>query len=350
MITLFTGMPGAGKTAAMVDVLSRLGNDRPIFVHYDPAAKRRPDQVLLHESLQLPHQVCNANSWWTELPDGAILVVDEVQDVWRPRGPGAKVPEAIAQLETHRHAGVDVFLTTQAPKLLDANVRALVGRHVHIRDTGWLGRHWYEWPELSESMNWKACHNKRKFKLPKKALTLYTSANVLTTPERKTPAALYLAMLAILGALALMFLVYRIVTRGAPEPTVPEKAKTGMVVQAPGQAAPAQQLDERTMYIPRISYRPETAPAYDHLRVVKVMPIVTGGICVNSDCWCHTQQGTNAGLSSQECAGWMKNRPFNPYEVADTRERGQERPREAPQHQQAPHGAPGVLGAVVGSM
>lgn len=351
MITLFTGMPGAGKTAAMVDVLRQLAGDRPIFVHFDAAAKRRPDQVLLHESLTIPHQACNANTWWEEVPDGGILVIDEVQDVWRPRGPGSKVPEGIAQLETHRHAGIDVFLTTQAPRLCDANVRGLVGRHVHIRDTGFLGRMWYEWPECNESMTWKTCVNKHKFKVPKAALGLYQSANVHTKPVRSTPVLFYMAILAVLGALALTFLVYRIMTRGSAQPdeSVPAVRPTAVTAQQHGTAAPAQ-LDERTAFLPRIAHRPETAPAYDHLRQVIAMPVVTGAICINGQCVCHTQQATNAGLSSAECANWAERRPFNPYQATerapDRREAGQER-HPAPQQAQA---TPGVLGVVTGAL
>lgn len=72
MITLFTGMPGAGKTAAMIDVLRELTKDRPLFVHFDPKERLRPEQKLLHETLQLPHTPVNAATWHEEVPDGGI--------------------------------------------------------------------------------------------------------------------------------------------------------------------------------------------------------------------------------------------------------------------------------------
>jgi len=163
MITLLTGMPGAGKTAAMVDLVRQLSRDRPLFVHFDESERSRGEQKLLHETLKLPHTPVNAANWHNEVPDGGILVIDEGQGCWRPRGPASKVPPAIAALETHRHAGVDIFITTQAPRLIDSNVRALVGRHVHIRDTGWLGRWWYEWPEVNESLAWKHALSKSAY-------------------------------------------------------------------------------------------------------------------------------------------------------------------------------------------
>jgi len=96
VITLLTGMPGAGKTAAMIDLVRQLAQDRPLFVHFDESERLRPEQKLLHETLQLPHTPVNAANWHNEVPDGGILVIDEGQGCWRPRGPAAKVPPAIA--------------------------------------------------------------------------------------------------------------------------------------------------------------------------------------------------------------------------------------------------------------
>lgn len=319
MITLFTGMPGAGKTAALVDLLSKLPGDRPIYVHYDPAAKRRPDQVVLHESLKIPHEPIHVNEWPGELPDDAIMIIDEVQDVWRPRGSTSKVPDAVAALETHRHSGIDFYLTTQAPRLVDANVRGLIGRHVHIRDTGWLGRHWYEWPECNDGLSWKTCPVKKSFKLPAKVFELYQSATAHHKPIRTTPPALYWAIGFIVLALVLGVFAYRtfgkkpepVPAKSTPELNAPEPVQTP--TSANGQTA--RPIDDRIDWIPRISNKPESAPAYDHLRVVVAMPQVVGGYCEGETCRCITQQGTDAGLGASECRRWLENPPFNPYKL-----------------------------------
>ncbi len=306
MITLFTGMPGAGKTASMVDYLSKLSGDRPIFA----------DGL---NGLKIPHTPCDATKWHDELPDGAILVIDEVQRVWRPRGSGAKVPDSVAALETHRHRGIDVFITTQSPRLMDANVRGLVGRHVHIRDTGVLGRYWYEWPECNDSMQWKTCINKKRISLPKKSFDLYTSASLHTVPVRGVPRALIYGLVALLLFFGLAFGVYKIVQRTQASEIVPVVSpigpvSVGKVVQAV--ESPPDAYDS-TAFFPRASSKPETAPAYDHLRVVVAMPIVSGGICMGKKCKCLTNQGTDSGLSSDECRTWMEHRPFNPYLLPD---------------------------------
>lgn len=328
MITLFTGMPGAGKTAAMVDALSKMSGNRPVYVHFDAAAKRDPEQVLLHESLSLAHHECNATNWPAELPHGAILVIDEVQDIWRPRGPGQKVPEAVAALETHRHTGLDVFLTTQSPRLLDINVRQLVGRHVHIRDTGILGRYWYEWPECNDSMLWKTCVNKRRYKLPKKAFSLYKSSSIHTVAVRGVPVAFYVSIGLLVLLAALVFGVYKIFQRPAHQPTPPNNPVMSQAVGVGSQAGPVHTVDERgpiddrVAWIPRISSKPESAPAYDHLRVVRVMPIVQVGYCIADDCRCLTQQGTDAGLTQRECKQFVSKPPFDPYRVIEVAANG----------------------------
>lgn len=320
MITLFTGMPGAGKTAAMIDLLRQLAKDRPVFVHFDPSERLRPEQKLLHETLQLPHQPVLASNWHNEVPDGGILVIDEAQGCWRPRGPAAKVPEAIAALETHRHSGVDIFITTQAPRLIDSNVRGLVGRHVHIRDTGWLGRWWYEWPETNEGVAWKSCPVKKRYTLPKQVFDLYTSANEHHKPVRATPKTVFLVafLLLCLGALIWM-LVRSISSHTAPaKPDQAPPANTAPAIQPGTQARThgpdaAPLADERVDFIPRLSDRPWTAPAYDHLRKVVRLPVITGAICINTACTCYNGREKLMDVASEQCHQWARDRPFNPY-------------------------------------
>ncbi len=334
MITLITGMPGAGKTAAMIDILRELGADRPLFVHFDSAERLRPGQKLLHDSLKLPHQPVNASSWHQEVPDGGILVIDEAQGVWRPRGPAAKVPEAIAALETHRHAGVDIYLTTQAPRLIDANVRGLVGRHVHIRDTGWLGRWWYEWPECNEGLQWKTCPVKKRYKLPRKVFDVYASANEHHIPVRATPKTLALVGLLLLCLGVLIFLIVRTISNhtsvdssklkdAAPALTVPAPIQQPAAIKAGFvEAAPP---DERVAFIPRISDRPWTAPAYDSLRQVVRLPYITGAICINDRCECFRGREKLLEVTSSACLYWAQNRPFNPYVPDLIDDRGEDR-------------------------
>lgn len=354
MITLFTGMPGAGKTAAMIDLLRELAKDRPLFVHFDPTERLRPEQKLLSETLKLPHTQVNAATWHEQVCDGAVLVIDEAQGCWRPRGPTSKVPEAVAALETHRHAGIDIFLTTQAPRLIDANVRGLVGRHVHIRDTGWLGRWWYEWPEVNESLAWKTCPVKKRYKLPKMVFDLYGSANVHTTPVRMAPKTLVLIAVLLACLAALVFMIVRSVNRH----TAPDQDKQPAPVTAPAPApmraelrAEAGPVDERVDFAPRLSDRPWTAPAYDQLRQVVRMPVITGAICFNGNCECYNGKERLMEIATDQCAHWAKYRPFNPYVPEQSGDKGAgykpSSPGETAPGRGGTESAPSLLGAVV---
>lgn len=186
MITLITGVPGMGKSALVVSMMMREldSGDRPFFV------KGIPDLTLDHSVLP------PVEDWTVQRPDpddptlfldyftfpaNSIIVLDEAQRVYRPRASASKVPPHVAAFETHRHTGVDFWLLTQKPHLLDANVRELCGRHIHIRN-GLLGRWLYEWPEFTD-VKVKANYDtavKRKFSPPRAAFDKYKSAELHT--------------------------------------------------------------------------------------------------------------------------------------------------------------------------
>lgn len=323
MITLFTGAPGAGKTAALVHLLMTEYRGRPVFV----------DGL---NGLLLAHTPIDCRSWsdfgpdrLPLVPDGSLVVCDEVQRVWRARSVGSSVPAAVADLETHRHRGLDFLLTTQAPALLDVNVRRLVGRHVHIRDTGILGRWWYEWPECSDTMNWRSCVNKKRWSLPSSAFTQHTSASQQVKPVRAFPPALFffLASLFLLAVL-IYFLVGRIGSHGvsasvsapagAASASVPAIVPVLDVGVHPGQLSSSSAPDVFLGFVPRLPGHPETAPAYDALRVVQVLPVVDGGACWRRSgvdaCRCFVGVQV-APISADECRRLVHGGPlpFNPY-------------------------------------
>lgn len=68
---------------------------------------------------------------WMSLPKRSVILIDECQQFFPPRAVGSRVPAAIAALETHRHGGYDIHFVTQDRTLCDANLRKLVGCHVH---------------------------------------------------------------------------------------------------------------------------------------------------------------------------------------------------------------------------
>lgn len=219
-MTVISGKPGSGKTALVVQMLKKWKEDkanhgRHIYIDIrpdpkDPEGKRMVPSI---PELKIEHKLlANAKEWALPgvIEDGSLVVCDEAQELWRIRPSGSKVPEEVASMERHRHRGTEMIFLTQAPNLLDQNLRGLVNRHIHLRDMGVYGRRWNEWfEEVSDvgRSGLKAAPVQKKWKLPPKdVLALYRSASMHVRTRRTVPPVL---MLAIVGALGLAWLIWR---------------------------------------------------------------------------------------------------------------------------------------------
>ena len=215
MITLITGTPGSGKTAFALDMMvrqGRLDNSRKLYVHGIPELKV-PHEIVVCDSsacdycgtlpirplLDISENIdcfsssgyLRADMWHEYAEKGAILFFDEVQNIHRPRNSSSAVPPVVAAYEVHRHRGLDFFIITQNPSLIDGNVRALVSRHIHLSST-WARRLQFEFPQCKTDLSLTTGEGvKSNYTLPKDVFKLYKSASLHTKLERKTPAALY---------------------------------------------------------------------------------------------------------------------------------------------------------------
>lgn len=341
MLTLLTGAPGSGKSALMVKWMGEaVEKGRPVFVYNVP-------------DLTLPHTVLDPERWHIDCPDGALVVLDEAQGAWRPAGTAAKVPDHIAKLETHRHHGLDFIIITQHPGLIHGNVRKLIGRHVHLRDLGILGRWWYEWPETGNPERFRDAPHKVRYRLPKAVFGQYKSASLHVKPVRSIPRPLIVLCLVVP---LLLFLAWRMYSsiKAKIAPSTPtqnlERGQPGATVRTMAVAIPPfQAIAQREAAV--IGDRPETAPQFDHLRVVVAFPRIVGGFCRSGKCRCFTQQATDPGVSQGACAAWIASPPFNVYH-ADHSERGQQAtqapPQDAPSPQPVVSGLERVAGVVKG--
>lgn len=288
-------------------MLEGLGKDRQIYVH------GIPDLLIPHIELEKPEE------WMTTVPDGSVIIIDEVQNFWRPAGSGQKIPVHIAALETHRHHGLDFYIMTQGPNLVHANVRALVGRHIHLRDLGILGRHWYEWPECADNCrtSWRAAPIKHRYKLPKRIFSKFKSASLHVKPVRGFPRALPVLIAVAILALWFGWKTYQNIFAkhliDAPSKTAKNQTGTTSLQSTSNlQQIAMTTVDERIDFIPRVRGRPWTAPAYDHLRQVVSMPVISSAICVNKKCDCF-DGSAKLEITSEQCETWAIERPFNPY-------------------------------------
>lgn len=212
MIDLNTGIPGSGKTLSMTQILATLferwgthpEEARPVFV------LGIPELSLPHAPLPLKSvQVAKAGAPmlvpdWDEMPDGSLVIIDEAQGCFPPRSSASTAPAHVAWLNTHRHRGFDIWLTTQHPKLIDSTVRALVGRHKHFRRMFGMQRSViYEWDACSDSLSGMNNAVKTYWSFPRKAFKWYKSAEIHTKQKFKLP--LWLAIFPIGVLMAVIF-------------------------------------------------------------------------------------------------------------------------------------------------
>ena len=336
MLYLLTGVPGSGKTLKVVSMLAKQKDfmNRPLYV----------DGIL---DLKIPHEEIpegeSIQTWPKWAPPGAIIVVDECQRIFRPRPSGSKVPDYVAELETHRHRGLDFLLITQHPRLIDVHLRGLIEHHTHFGKTNLGLRRKLEWT-TGGAKDPESRANIREalisvYRLDKSVYGLYKSAEEHTKIRTKRSKVLYLIPIAIalLGGGLYYFSsfwknmekpiiegqtaqAHIAASAASPEAQAADDGAAGQYaaakVQTPSEP-PKPHLTEED-YQPRIAERPETAPIYDGMnKAVKVMPWPSA--CVKSDngCNCYTDQGSKISeISKKTCLSYIKDGlPFNPYKT-----------------------------------
>ena len=292
MIEQITGLPGAGKTLITLARVKELAEKENRQVYYNGIT-----------DLKLPWIELDKGEDWYKVPPGSIVVIDEAQRVFRPRGAGAQVPEHVARLETHRHNGIDLFLITQHPMLLDTNVRRLVGRHVHtVRAFGAKFATLHEWPQVKENCDKSRADSiEHKWFYPAKAFDWYKSAEV-HTHKRRLPMRLYV-LLAVPLLLAMAAYVAWSWQSGAESRTKDAvKKSTGIDAKS----APGHLVSPRRDYLadhsPRVAGLAYTAPVYD--KVTDPVRAPYPAACVvfeKKGCRCYTQQATRLDVPDDLC-------------------------------------------------
>ena len=231
MIYLITGVPGSGKTLYAVSTLiQKLLSQQT----KDKNGVLQPRRLVVDniKKLVLPHELMaglvedaagefvpedkEANglwNWQTWAQQGDILVIDEVQRHWRPRGLGTRIPPEIKALETHRHKGLDFVIITQNPMLIDTNVRRLVGSHQHVRRLFGMQRALiYAWDACQSNVGSVSGATKTMWNYPTSAYKLYESSQLHTKQNFKLPMWLGIPVLALVG---LLFLFPRLLGMGS---------------------------------------------------------------------------------------------------------------------------------------
>lgn len=310
MFTIISGLPGCSKTSHLIARLMK-ETARPIYYRGI-------------KELKLPwHELSDedAKDWPNHVPEGAILVVDEAQELWPVRAASKSVPSAIAALETHRHKGWDVWFLTQDPMLLDSNARKLANEHFHyVRPFGAPFAIEYHSGtgvvSVTSTADLKRC-NKTQKRLPKETWGLYKSAEVHTHKFRP-PKVVYLLIALIAIAPFVWWNFFSSVGElgGGQSAAVVGHSGTGAAsgVASAGQAEPKKRWAE--LLQPEIPGLPFTAPLYDDIaRKPTAAPMLAGCVVRQRelrDCTCYTQQGTViADAPWSMCMAYIKGGMFN---------------------------------------
>lgn len=319
MLKLVTGLPGAGKTS----------NELWDFLHNKDYANRPKYCTPIKGFNAVDHGVIEIEhiKGWRELPDGAVLICDEVQR-FCGTDLGREAPDWVQDFAVHRHSGKDFILITQSPMFIHPFARKLANPHVNYHRPFNMKAVRYSWEGVQNDPTSKAAKNlglSQMVKTDPKVFTLYTST-VLDTHKAKPPYkilvifALFL-MLAIAGGWYAFNRVVHI-----KDPVIdPGAEQVQAVVRASAEPTPFESpalpagetkpvWTEETIK-PRLAGNLYTAPVYDNLTAPTDFPRV--GACMASEsrgsCNCYTQQGTPIDVPKSACLVFVKNGAFDPW-------------------------------------
>ena len=127
MFVLRTGLQGNGKTLNTIKEVDTKAAKEGRVVYYHNIRGFNPD----HEAIQAEWLEFDNPLLWHELPQNAMIVIDEAQTFFRVRPPTSAVPAYASALETMRHRGHELHCITQNPGLIDVHFRKLCNSHIH---------------------------------------------------------------------------------------------------------------------------------------------------------------------------------------------------------------------------
>jgi zona occludens toxin len=297
MIELITGTPGAGKSLYAISTLKARAEKENRPVYYSGIA-----------DLKLPWIEIEGDKWY-EAPANSIVIIDECQRIFRPRGNGSQVPQYVSELETHRHKGLDLVLITQHPMLIDSNVRRLIGRHQHVsRRFGLKRASIFEYESCKDQPLAKidSATSRHEWSYPKDAFSYYKSAEVHTHKAR-IPAKMYIIVAALVLAIgSAWYMTNRWAKKMSGSVPGSGNISPGQV-EAAKAANPYQYFEDRN---PRLVGLPASAPIYDKVTAPVRAPMPVACVRSSLRCQCYSQQGTRIDTGHSLCEAIVKNGYF----------------------------------------
>lgn len=310
-VSVVTGKPGHGKTLYAVTKIAALAKEQNRQVYYNGIADLTLDW----------QQIDDATQWHNPaiVPDGAIVVIDEAQRIFPPRSTGSRVPPHVQPFDTHRHRGLDIYLITQDPMLIDSFARNLAGEHLHVyRPFGTQQATVYRWEHVvdPDSRTEKGLAvDKSFFRYPQESFGLYKSATVHTV-KRKLPWKIVVGLPVLLAVLALSIVIgYKTLNNLKSKDKEADKSGSSDLVSTSSGGDVLTPEQYKISLVARVAGVPESAPVYDDLAKPSVLPVMAGCVLMGDECNCYTQQGTkinDAGL--EMCTDFVGNGRFVAYD------------------------------------
>jgi zona occludens toxin len=317
-ITLVTGLNGTFKTATSLWD----------FLH-NPAYAGRPKFALPVKDFDpakhgvLPLDAEGLKGWW-ELPEGAVIFVDEAQKYFPTRGRG-EPPKWIQAIAEHRHQGKDFILTTPTPMMIDTFVRALAKPHFHMLRPWNMGKptRWaFEQVETDPTSTAARGRGMRSpVKLDKQVFSVYTSTVLDTHQSRFPKKVLYGGIAVVIGLIFCIgwFLHWQHqkmngVPLGATAASASGRPLSSGFGAVGGAVTHVWQTSDMT---PRVAGMPWTAPVYDGISQPTDFPRIAGcmvGHGPDHPCQCYSQQGTPLDETEQMCLSIVKKGIFDPWQ------------------------------------
>jgi hypothetical protein len=327
MLYLLTGSPGSGKTLSAIEIIRRTQLETPDRIIYAANIEglNIPGVIILDDDgIRSWHQSCEKNS---------LIVVDEAQRYWRAQRSG-EPSQAIIEMETHRHDGIDIVMMTQHPTFLHSNIRKLVNEHTHLIAYTKKSSLRYVWRECHDDVQDNALRQSGEFSEWHYDPSLYEfyTSSTMHTKRAKRP------MKQVMGRVALVFAgVCMLALLGVAgwkiydytnAPSILESSKSAIAAAGvPSRSAvSAGSVSDRAVskysttaefvaaQIPRVAAQPYSAPIYDGQAVTSHPQVFCIRVEDEEDCSCITEQGTRYAVNNAMCRELAEyGPPYDPF-------------------------------------
>lgn len=337
MFILRTGFQGHSKTLNTIKEVDEKAAKEGRTVYYCNVTGFKPD----HPAIRATWVQFEDPEKWFELPDNAMIVIDEAQTWFRVRPQGSKVPDYASRLEIMRKQGHELHCITQSPKLIDAHMRELCSQHIHYHrgQGGSIVKRWvFPKPELEVNKKLDFSNGESsRITIDSTYFGVYESVKEGAGHHFKfrPPKMLFVLVGCVLLLGVLGYRVYSSRVAAMQDPAtasvvdLPHGAPASISAQAVPVASPRSYAEER---LPRVADVPWSAPMFDELTKPQAYP---RPVCIATrdqylltrnaknmvlgyhdnrltGCRCNSQQGSRLQIGFAACMDIVQNGYFDP--------------------------------------